>query len=53
MTNNINLPIRGISIYWDRIDNYSYLRNIEAIKGLDYISFSNTKARLTHALQNY
>lgn len=41
MNNNINLPIKGVSIDWNKIDNYSYLRGIEAIKGLDYLSFNN------------
>ena len=41
MNSNINLPIKGVSIDWNKIDNYSYLRGIEAIKGLDYLSFNN------------
>ena len=32
----MSLPIQGISIDWDNIDEGSYLREIEAIKGLDY-----------------
>lgn len=37
----MNLPIQGVSIDWDRIGGDSYLRKIEAIKGLDYLSFNN------------
>ncbi len=37
----MNLPIQGVRIDWDRIDGDSYLRKIEAIKGLDYLSFNN------------
>ncbi len=35
-----NLPIQGVGINWDKIDEHSYLRKIEAIKGLDYLTFS-------------
>lgn len=31
--------IQGISINWDRIDGRSYLRNIEAFRGLDRLEF--------------
>ncbi len=34
-----SLPIQGVSINWDKIDKQSYLRGIEAIKGLDYLAF--------------
>ncbi len=34
-----SLPIQGVSINWDKIDKQSYLRRIEAIKGLDYLPF--------------
>ena len=37
----MNLPIQGVSIDWDKIDGGSYLREIESIKGLDYLSFNN------------
>ena len=37
----MGLPIQGVSIDWDKIDVGSYLREIEAIKGLDYLSFNN------------
>ena len=37
----MGLPIQGVSIDWDKIDGGSYLREIEAIKGLDYLSFNN------------
>ena len=37
----MNLPIQGVSIDWDKIDVGSYLCEIEAIKGLDYLSFNN------------
>ncbi len=37
----MSLPIQGVSIDWDKIDGGSYLRGIEAIKGLDYLSFNN------------
>ncbi len=36
-----SLPVRGVSIDWDKIDHQSYLRGIEAIKGLDYLEFKN------------
>ena len=35
----ISLPIQGVSINWDKIDECSYLRGIEAIKDLDYLEF--------------
>ena len=35
-----SLPIQGVSINWDKIDEGSYLRDIEAIKGLDYLAFN-------------
>lgn len=37
-----NQLIQGISIDWNKIDKYSYLRNIEAIKGLERLDFSNS-----------
>ncbi|WP_092060353.1 AAA family ATPase [Butyrivibrio sp. INlla14] len=37
----MSLPIQGVSVDWDKIDGGSYLRGIEAIKGLDYLSFNN------------
>ncbi len=36
-----SLPIKGVSINWDKIDKSSYLRDIEAISGLDYLEFKN------------
>ncbi len=36
----MSLPIQGVSIDWAKIDEGSYLREIEAIKGLDYLSFN-------------
>ncbi len=35
-----SLPIQGVSINWDKIDRRSYLREIEAIKDLDYLAFN-------------
>ena len=35
-----SLPIQGVSINWDKIDSRSYLREIEAIKDLDYLAFN-------------
>ncbi len=35
-----SLPIQGVSINWDKIDECSYLREIEAIKGVDYLAFN-------------
>ncbi len=35
----VSLPIQGVSINWDKIDQRSYLRGIEAIKDLDYLEF--------------
>ncbi|MCR4924288.1 MAG: AAA family ATPase [Lachnospiraceae bacterium] len=35
------LPLRGVSINWDKIDKNSYLREIEAIKTLEYLPFKN------------
>ncbi|WP_022762670.1 AAA family ATPase [Butyrivibrio sp. AD3002] len=35
-----SLPIQGVSINWDKINKRSYLRGIEAIKDLDYLSFN-------------
>jgi predicted ATPase len=34
-----SLPIQGVSINWDKIDENSYLRRIDAIKDLDYLAF--------------
>jgi len=34
------LPIQGVNIKWDKIDDNSYLRNIEAIRDLDYLAFN-------------
>ena len=31
--------IRGITIDWDKIDKYSYLRDIEALNGLEHLEF--------------
>ena len=31
--------IRGLTIDWDKIDRYSYLRNIEALNGLEHLEF--------------
>ena len=36
----ISLPIQGVSIDWNKVDGGSYLREIEALKGLDYLSFN-------------
>lgn len=35
-----SLHIQGFSIDWDKIGEYSYLREIEAIKGVDSLSFN-------------
>lgn len=35
-----NLPIQGVNISWDKIDESSYLRGIEAIKDLEYLKFN-------------
>ena len=35
----MSLPIQGVSINWDKIDERSYLRGIEAIRDLDYLEF--------------
>ncbi len=34
-----SLPIQGVSINWDKIGKGSYLREIEAIRDLDYLAF--------------
>lgn len=31
--------IRGLTIDWDKIDKYSYLRDIEALNGLEHLEF--------------
>ena len=31
--------IRGLTIDWDKIDKYSYLRDIKALKGLEHLEF--------------
>jgi len=36
---NSALPIRGFSINWDKIDENSYLRKIDAISSLEHLSF--------------
>ena len=35
-----NQFIRGITIDWEKIDKYSYLRKIKALKGLDRLEFT-------------
>ena len=37
-----NQLIQGISIDWSKVDESSYLRNIEAIKGLERLEFANS-----------
>lgn len=39
MDNNEQLHIRGLSIDWDKIERYSYLRGIESIAGLGQLEF--------------
>ncbi len=39
MNNNEQLPIRGLSIDWDKIEPRSYLRGIESIAGLHQLEF--------------
>ena len=34
--------IQSVSIDWDKIGRGSYLREIEAIRQLDYLAFSNS-----------
>ena len=36
----MSLPLQGVGISWDKIDKGSYLRKIDAIKGLDYLAFN-------------
>ncbi len=36
---NSAMPIRGFSIKWDKIDENSYLRKIDAISSLERLSF--------------
>ena len=36
----MSLPIQGVSIDWNKVDGGSYLREIEALNGLDYLSFN-------------
>ena len=36
-----NQLIQSISIDWSKVDEYSYLRNIEAIKGMERLEFAN------------
>lgn len=36
-----NQFIQGILFDWDKIDNSSYLRNIEAFQGIERLEFSN------------
>ena len=31
--------IRGLTIDWDKIDKYSYIRDIEALNGLEHLEF--------------
>ena len=37
-----NQLIQGISIDWNKIDQCSYLRDIEAIKGLERLEFTKS-----------
>ena len=39
MNNDEQLHIRGLSIDWDKIERYSYLREIESIAGLHHLAF--------------
>jgi len=39
LSDGSDLLIRGVSINWDKIDRRSYLRGIEALKGLEYLEF--------------
>ena len=39
MFDEIELHIKGISINWDKISRGSYLREIDAISGLDDLCF--------------
>lgn len=39
MNNDEQLHIRGLSIDWDKIERYSYLREIESIAGLHDLAF--------------
>lgn len=43
MIEGSNLPIQGVKINWDKIDEYSYLREIDAIKDLDYLAFRKNR----------
>ena len=36
----MSLPIQGVSIDWNKVDGGSYLREIEALNGIDYLSFN-------------
>ena len=36
---NINLHLRGVTIDWNKIDEYSYLRRISSLAGLDELTF--------------
>lgn len=35
-----SLPIQGLKIEWDKIERFSYLRNIDAFRDLEYLSFN-------------
>lgn len=37
---NSSFPIQGVSIDWTKIERDSYLRRIDAIKGMDYLEFT-------------
>ena len=39
MDNNEQLHIQGLSINWEKISPYSYLREIDSIAGLNYLQF--------------
>jgi len=38
---SMNLPIRSVNIDWSKIDKYSYLQRIDAIKSIDDLEFKN------------
>ena len=37
--NDEQLHIKGLSIDWDKIERYSYLRDIESLAGLNHLAF--------------
>ena len=46
-----NLFIQGVLFDWDKIDNDSYLKKIEAFRGVDKLEFANPITFLSEKME--